>query len=210
MVLNSLYYKGKGDWKALPEWGQFFLDLGYALAIEEDSKRRIVAGIALPTRAYAASLIAAGFVAGKLSQPARDDKAFERFQDLSTLPVGTSLVYRRDKELIKVFFDGFAENKGHRPLIRLRAGKQSYLIPPNLALQVEFPAKEFTSPSMRAKRNESKVPTFLSQFLGSNIAKVAVLQSHLDCLIIGATSFLVKEITETSFATRETGDQFTD
>lgn len=83
--------------------GTVFLDLGYALATEDTNENRIVVGLALPTRAYAASLIATGIVAGKLSQPIKGDKAIERFQELSILPIGTSLIYRRCNKSIKVF-----------------------------------------------------------------------------------------------------------
>ena len=67
MKPNSLYYMNKETWIPLPSWGQFFLDLGYALAIHDDPRNRVIAGLALPTRAYAASLTATGIIAGRLS-----------------------------------------------------------------------------------------------------------------------------------------------
>jgi len=99
-------------------------------------------------------------------------------------------------------------DKGHSPMIRLRAGNEWYIIPPKLALQVEFPVKAFTSPSKRSRHTNVTTSNFLAHFLNSEIAKVVVSRSHLDCIIIGATNFLSKEITEPLFATKETNGGF--
>ncbi len=141
MLSNHLYYQSKGNWTQLPEWGQFLLDLGYALAFEEDRKHRIVVGLALPTRAYAAPLIATGIITGKLSLLIESNEANQRFQDLCALPVGTSLIYRRERELVEVLFDGYDDN--NHSMIRLYNDKQKYIIPTKsaLTLQVEFPSK---------------------------------------------------------------------
>ncbi len=209
MLPNRLYYMSKGKWEALPSWGQLFFDLGYALAVLDDSENRVVAGLALPTRAYAASLAALGVVVGRLSLLANGSEALKRFQQLATLAIGTSLFYRRNPpgERVKVFFDGLSEDKSY---ICLRAGTYVYKIPPSLALQVEFPAREFASLPSRQSHGltGTTVSPFLSHFLGLAIAKSVALQSRLDCMMIGSLGRLEKEVNETQFAVRDSNGKF--
>lgn len=99
-------------------------------------------------------------------------------------------------------------DKGRSPMIRLRAGNEWYIIPPKLALQVEFPVKAFTSPSKRSRHTYATTSKFLAHFLNSEIAKASVSQSHLDCIIIGPTNRLYEEIEKTLFATQGVESEF--
>jgi hypothetical protein len=212
MQPQSLYYMRKRNWIPLPQWGQFFLDLGYALAIRDNPESRVIAGLALPTRAYAAALAATGIVAGTLSLLTQDAGSYTRFQELCTLEIGSSLIYRTGNKRVKVFFDG-AEVRGGDTKILLRAENQkgglTYVIGQKHALQVEFPAKEFTSlPKRSYGRTDRTVSPFLTHFLDQETAKAVVLQSHLDCMIIGSIGRLDQEINCTSFATQNAKGEF--
>lgn len=197
-----------GKWKTLPLWGQLLFDLGYSLGSLNSSENCIVVGIALPTRAYAASLTAMGVVAGRLSLFINSNDVLTRFQQLASLTIGTSLIYRKPDKVVKGIFEGIEEDKGCSG-IRLRAGSQCYILPPSLALQVEIPTKEFTSPPKRSdRRTSNEVSPFLSLFLGKEVAKAVTLQSKIDCVMIGSLGRLKEEVNETQFAVKDSSGTF--
>jgi hypothetical protein len=207
MQPGSLYYKRKDRWVPLTQWGQFFLKLGYVLGTQEASENRIIAGLALPIRAYAASLTATGIIAGRLSCPAHSDEALKRFQQLLTLAEGTSLYYRREKgERVTVTFDGSTTDGS---MIKLRSGRCTYIIPPGRALRVEFPFKELPSISRCSHRKSNiNISPFLSNFFNGITVEEIVLQSRLDCVIIGSIGHIEQEINYSQFAVQSSQGEY--
>ena len=209
MRSKSLYYRKKGQWTLLPLWGQFFLELGQEISTREDSENRIIAGLALPNRAFAASLTTTGVITGSLSCSDHGNEALKRFERLFTLARGTSLYYRRENgKRIKVIFDGPTSDGS---MLELHSGKCIYKIPPNLALRVEFPPKEMTSlPGRSYTQSNMSIPPLLSQIYKEAVAKEIVLQSRLDCIIIGSIGRIEQEINDTRFAVRDAAGEFSE
>lgn len=207
MRLNSLYYRKKGQWAPLPQWSQFFLELGYEISTQMDPEDRIIAGLALPTRAYAASLTTTGVIAGRLSYPDHGNEALKRFERLFTLARGTSLYYRRENgKRVKVIFDGPTSDGS---MIELHSGRCTYKIPPKLALRIEFPPKELTPlPGWSHRQSSTNIPPFLSQLFKETTAKEVIMQSRLDCIIIGSIRRIEYEINDVRFAVRDTMGEF--
>jgi hypothetical protein len=205
---SSLYYQHKEGWLPLPAWAKFLLDLGFVLATQSNSGNRIVAGLALPIRSYAAPFIATSIIAGKLSLLTEINDAAERFEQISSLPIGTPLIYRKIGKRIKGIFDGIEEVKGC-VMILLRAYDELYKIPSALALQVDIPSTVPKSlPRRSNRRTKTAIPPFLSLFLGQERAKAVVLQSHLDCMIIGPIAPLTAEVTGTKLAVQDSTGAF--
>ena len=184
VLSESLYYQYKERWIPLPAWAQFFFDLGFAITTQLDSANRFVTGLALPIRSYAAPLLATGVIKGQLSLPTQINDALKRFEQIRALPIGTPLTYRKIGKRIKGFFDGIEEAKGHF-MILLHTNDELYKIPSKLALQVDIPATVSKSLPIRSnRRTKTAIPPFLSMFLGQEKARLTMLQSHLDCVII--------------------------
>ncbi len=95
-------------------------------------------------------------------------------------------------------------------MIRLRAGDKTYYeIPPALALNVEFPAREFASlPKRSNKWIDETIPPFLTNFFGQEAAKAAILESHSNCVIIGPIGRLDEEVNCVPFAVQVAGGGF--
>src|SRR5713101_5121097 len=157
LLPGSLYYQQEERWTPLPAWTGFLLDLGFTLATQDDLGNRIVAGLALPIRSYAAPFIATGVIAGKLSLLAQNNDALERFEQIRALPVGTPLAYRKTGKRIKGLFDGVEEAKGHF-MILLRTNDELYKIPSALALQVDIPAVSKSLPRRSNRRTKTALP----------------------------------------------------
>lgn len=65
---KALYYGITSGWKKLPECAKYFLKLGMALTGYLSLDRRLILGLTVPTRAYAASLIATGITIQRTKQ----------------------------------------------------------------------------------------------------------------------------------------------
>lgn len=206
---ENLYYQHKERWISLPTWAQFFLDLGFALAPQDNPKSRIVTGLALPIRSYAAPLIATGIITGRLSPLVQSNDALKRLEQIRTLSIGTPLAYRNTDRRVKGSFGGVEEMDDGSSMILLCAGNERYMIPSRLALQVDL-RPEASGPLVKLsiKQKKTPIPPFLSLFLGSEEARAIVLQSHLDCVIIGSIARLTTEINETRFAVRDATRSF--
>lgn len=209
MRSNGLYYKRKGQWIPLPQWGQFFLELGYVFGTQEESENRIIAGLALPTRVYAASLTTTGVITGSLSRPDHGNDALKRFRRLFKLASGTSLYYRRENgERVKVIFDGPTSDGS---MIEFHSGVHTYKIPPNLALRIEFPSKEMNAlPGRSYRQSDTNIPPFLSYLFNETVAKEIILHSRLACIIIGSIGRIEQEIHYAQFAVQDSKGEFLD
>ncbi len=209
MQPDDLHYWQKGQWVPLPQWCQFCLELGYLISVQEVTENRLVVGVAIPIRAYAAPFTAVGVIAGSLSRRKHSNDALKRFQQLFTLASGTSLYYRRENgELVKVVFDGPTSDGS---MIELHSKVHTYKIPPNLAMRVEFPSKELSLlPGRSYRQNNTSIPPFLSYFFGEAVAKEMILQSRLDCIIIGSIGRIEQEINYTKFAVQNAKGEFLD
>lgn len=194
MTPINLFYKRSDSWIPLPGWARFFIDVGVAVATHESTRKRVVVGLALPARVYAASLVAFGVTIGKFTSINRDMEAVKRFQQLCELKCNTPLFYRKNGKLIKVFCDGPEEMNGETKL-RLSTKGERYWITSKQALQVEFPEKDFSVLPNRPSRRASAHPSqFLLSLFDTETATAIVSQSALDSLTIGSLHRLKEEI----------------
>jgi len=59
-----MYYQDGNNWINVPYWAASYIYLGSAIAAQENPLDRLIIGLAVPVRAYAAALIALGIVTG--------------------------------------------------------------------------------------------------------------------------------------------------
>jgi len=209
MVASNLYYEKREQWYPLPQWGEFFFELGYALGLQDEPEKRVIAGLALPTRAYAASLVAAGVVTGRLSSPSDANDALRRFQQVTTLDTGTILYYRSGGKRKKVSYEGLDMNDNDLH-IKLRTGDgELRLIPPSLGLQIEIPRQKFTSlPKLSHRQGNATLSPFLAHFLDEKAGRTSMMQSYLECIIFGSIGRVEGEVFNARFAVRDSKGGF--
>jgi hypothetical protein len=206
-ILPQLYYRSGGGWTALPYWSQFFIELGATFATCHSNSYRLVAGLAVPTRAFAASLTAVGAVtiSAIANRFTSDDIArhIERFHGLKP---DVPLVYRkRNNSLQKCTFDGFCIHNGE-PCLRIRieqAGKSTVTLPSERLLGVDTLSDEmFKLPRHQAIRRivSDDELAFLSACIGDACAYEHIACSRLECLVIGPVEQIRQEVKETQFA----------
>ncbi len=206
----DLFYLGREAYQPLPSWGHFFISLGADIYETIDPNRRLVIGIAVPSRAYAAVLIALGMIAngsGTGNGAAHVDR-------LSNLAIDTPLF------LFKEQADGMHRAKGLYKGCSLKniGGTEVFYIKVQLDraghAHREFPltmwpsiqVAAFPVESMPAGERWSKVTVenpFATLAVGSRQAKDLAMRSRLECVILGQANALSRETVDTPFAVRD-------
>lgn len=96
--LEMLAYQGERGVMPIPLWARYLLTLGKYVVEHRLPERRLVVGVSLPTRAYAAAFAALGVTAAAYEDPEKRD-ARVHFDWLASLPKGTAIRFRRNRFL---------------------------------------------------------------------------------------------------------------
>jgi len=206
--MPELYYNENGIWISLPEWSRFLIKLGHVLAKTGEQDKRLIAGLAIPARAYAACLAAAGGVMGRASirvnGPAGEE---EHFNNLCLLEYGTSLNYITGNRKKKAIFAGVTTFNGElRIKIQTESNEGGGL--------TEFLNKKMALAVSVASDGEIKLPkkqsgykivtrkAFLDNLLPGVDTNTFALSSRLDCVITGPAAIIRREVTDTVLAVK--------
>ncbi len=121
MSLPDFSYTDGPNWRPLPEWMRFFLQLGRLLVEVSVPNARLIVGVTVPTRAYAAVLASTGVVLARADLalgPSRS--ASNHFDYLASLPLGTSVSWHTTKATKKVGWTAGVREFGGRRLLMIQ------------------------------------------------------------------------------------------
>ena len=112
-------YWANGRRLPLPDWAKFHLQIGALIAESGSSKRNIVTALAVPTRNYAALLVAAGAIISKVkaSDTRRRVSSAAHFEMLSSLPAGTSVLLRKGRKEVRGILVGIKDKNNDGTLM---------------------------------------------------------------------------------------------
>lgn len=204
MKIPKLFFFEQGRWKELPEWGNFFLWMGSYVANYSEADKRLVVGIALPSRAFAASLLATGIVYTKANLK-KNGEIENYFNSLKSLPIGRRLYYKDGLKKKIGYFSGTTYEYDGKERIIILADDQTNLYEKKLPLQAfnevsVVPDKDIAVAKRQKGSTIVSAEDFLEAILkDANICRFA-LHTNLDCEIIGQINCLKQEIMETPFA----------
>ena len=197
-------YLTEGRKLPLPSWVKFYLQLGAVVAQENSVELNGVTALAVPTRPYAAVLVAAGVVVSKATKigTKRQDSPTSHFEMLASLPRGTSVTVRKGAKLVKGVLVGASDLHSDGKVrigIRIQSGKGGALtewLPPDSSPNVQVSTKNWSrlpTDADKAKHVDASVSEFISQvFQGADLGNF-VTESTLDCVIVGNLGQLVQE-----------------
>lgn len=214
MRLPDLSYRDGSAWNPLSDWMTFFLHVGRLLVEVNVPGARLVVGVTVPTRAYAAVLAGVGVVLARVDLEARPSRsAASHFDYLASLPEGTSVTWTRSTARVLVGWTAGVKEWGGRRLLMIQTQpsekgglKVSCDERDCLGVQpvgVDVPLRQ------RNQRGRPLGPTV--PFLSSLVPKRSLFQflseSTVDCLIHGVARRLVGEAesAELSVATHSDG-----
>jgi len=198
-ALADLYFQ-EGEWRPLPDWGKFFIRLGSLVAEFSAADERLIIGVAVPTRAFAATLVAVGAVACLSGERASAPDSQHHFRALCKLPTGTAVTYRRGNKLLRGLILGHVTLEGGEYLSLMVGSGEKLLLNPILSMKVQLAARQFTQVS--AKQHGLEIlqhGTFLRATLPEVDPYYFAMQSRFDCLLNGNVGLLRHEITLTPF-----------
>lgn len=206
--MPELYYDENGKWISLPEWSQFLIKLGHEMATYCVQDKRLIAGLAIPTRAYTACLTAAGGVMGMASitvnGPAGEK---EHFNNLCLLKHGTSLNYITGNRKKKAIFAGVTTFNGElRIKIQTESkegGGLTELLNKKMALAVSVVSDgKIKLPKKQSGHKIINRKAFLDSLLPGVDTNIFALFSRLDCVIVGPAALVRREATDTGLAVK--------
>lgn len=198
------------DWQKLPNWCNFFIKLGHCVAKHENKNSRLVVALALPTRSYAAALIASGIILERAYSFNLDNK--DRFAELCKLPIGTSICYNRKGELLRAIHEGFIPEL-NRIKIRTESkpkGGLSYLIDYDEAYTISIANQKWKPNLKKGPHLQKNDSNFLSRIVDKKIAYRYSTNSNLECIIIGNKVALRQEISSQAIKSQESLGSFQD
>lgn len=214
----GLCYLQDDEWKLIPSWARFYVELGKIFGAEIDNDVRTVAGLILPIRSYAAALVAAGVVAARSTIPVNPADPYEYFKWLASLPKGTAVCLRDgDRELRAILLGCKETTYGPRVGVQVErkvkgVGGLRRWFPPESCKRIRRLEKELIAANLPkaqsgrvvAETEIVKQNRFAQAFLDDVDIYDFVMCSRLECLIAGPMGILREEIKKTTFAVRPT------
>ena len=205
----NLNFEDSGEWYSLPEWAEYFINVGKQLADADRSESRIVTAIVVPTRAFGAAFVSLGMVINDAA--ARDQSSQSaHFEKLFDLPPGTPVIYRHKPGKT---FKGILQSpdvSGSKIYVRVQVhsrdgGSLTYLIDESRALQVQPARHSGKLPKKQGGANARFANQFVDCLLGEADPVQLGLRSKLCCAIVGKRNALEQEIRKTPLAIHVNG-----
>jgi hypothetical protein len=201
----KLYYFSETDLLLLPEWAYFFIRLGYQLAEKPKNNHRFVIGVAIPSRAFASSLVSLGALYATVNKGVPVDEA--RWQYISTLEPGTPIYIRKKKRKLKGVVKSIEDINGKKYISiyttsdtsRAKALTRSYPLIDYVS-KITVIENEISLPGKQSGRQLNPPNEFIQAYLGEDIADEYVHSSSFEVLIIGKKTVIKEEVTGNFFA----------
>lgn len=211
-----LYLASNQIWKPLPAWADFLIQAGHCVAQQPLEDTRLVLGLALPTRAYAAALCSLGIVKCRCIESASAPDPEEHLNALLALPEKTPLRFLLNDEMVLAVHGGRQVVDGETRLKIMyedpRAKRKEWsgrLLNATMALGVAVAADHGDRMLSRKITRRVEHSDFLSCFLGDSADPTRyTLDSCVECAILGPAATLREEICDTKFAFATSDGQF--
>ena len=204
-------YWSNGQRFPLPSWAMFYMQLGAVIAETDHTQRNLVTALAVPTRSYAAVLLAAGAIVSKMKATDTNpqDSLEAHFEMFRNLPIGTSVTLPKFGKTVKGKFLGIrdkgidgAEAIGVQ-IQKSKKGALTYWLPPESSLKVQIASKPWNQlPANPAKAADvsSSSSEFISLIFQGSDLRNFVTRSTLDCVILGSRKTILQEAKETKMS----------
>jgi len=190
---NQLRYKDSaGILKELPAWARYLAEIGRFVAEGGRPGERIVVGVTVPTRSFAAAMVALGVASTTYRDPS--DRDIERhFDELAALEPGTPIRFRRGRYLYCGKFVGTEVIGGVPHLTYRENGLCKLRWDMCFGVEPLEPDAEFVKRRPLAANAE-----FVEAALGVDALNHASV-TEIDCLVVAVKESLRAELTETEF-----------
>lgn len=200
----SLAIGEQDSWTALPTWAKFFIELGWGLGEINGLGDRMIVGVSVPSRAYAAAFAALGTVLSRAAIPVTANTADEHFGHFAELPPGTPVTLIEGNRKLKGLLTGCKELYGE-PKVGVQVenkagGSLTHWLPAKQAHRISArPDGEAKLPKKKTRHRIVSRDAFLKHLLAGESPWQFASASRLDCVLLGSITVLRQEIRETVF-----------
>lgn len=209
----NLHFEDSGRWHSLPEWAEYFINVGKHIAFSDSSTSRVVTAIVVPTRAYCAAFVSLGMIVSDATTH-ESSSAASHFEKLFDLPIGTPVIFRQSplKVLRGVLLEPVDYNDNLCVRVQVESldakacGGLTYLIDESRALQVQPAKHSGMLPKKQNSENKRFANRFVDSLLGDADPVQLGLRSRHVCAIVGKINALEHEIRQTPLAIHANGD----
>ena len=192
---SSLMYRRGTEWERLPDWAEFFREVGRCSIKNE--LRGTTIGVLLPTRAYAAAFVALGAVEASLALPKAG------FEELEGLDPGERLSVTEAGKQIRYTFDSYATESGRRGmwLLNEATGQRAFL-PEPLWGRITLGDHGLAKPghTRRERPSPNWDEKFVKSALDTDDLEPLLVGNRLIAVIVGTKVELSRELESEPFA----------
>ncbi|MBZ0310369.1 MAG: hypothetical protein K8I82_30185, partial [Anaerolineae bacterium] len=184
----------------MPEWAYFYMNLGIQIRKIECSQSRVVASLAVPTRAFSAALIMTGAVISAISEDSTSDEVQVR-HILNQSP-GTPVHIRKNngRKLKGIIVDFKERNNRKHVVIRTASNEERWYDVEKYASRITVSETEITVPKNQQQGYMLESPSsFLEGLFGTSRAQEHVVESSFEALVVGKTTLIQTEMCESPF-----------
>ena len=199
-MMKKLFYKELDTFHPLPEWANFFVNLGEQLTYIDNINYRVVVALAVPTRTFAAALVMVGSILSTVKRSSDIDEA--KVRQIQNLPTGTMVQYRDGSRKKRGEFIGFAEWNDRLVGIKTSGGLETTYWRDlyEVAKSITVSETDVQLPKHDPKgRNLDSPGEFLACVLGKESAQDHIQHSSLDVLAVGNETRIRTEMCEVPF-----------
>lgn len=218
MTAETLHYRKDDQWVKIPVWAKYFIEVGVRAVAAGQTDAKLIVGMAVPSRAYAAAFAGLGVVSARANQTEITQSSTTHFEQICNLPLNAPVsitVRGRDgaQRKKKGVFVGTTKHYGSTCAMIMvnskSAGGGSHLIREVDANMVEILPNGFiTLPKRQTGKLVRSMSGFAKSFLSSKNARLSTKRSRPDGAIVGRINTLSREIEDTPFAVQGTGDKY--
>lgn len=195
----QLHFLDEGNWQQFPEWANYFVRLGAAISNICSQQPRLVVGVSVPTRAFVAPLIASGLVLQQGIHSSGNLDQESHFHNLCKF-VGHPVTYNWEGKHCKGIIVGCETIQGQR-LIKVQiqhkeSGGGTIGVKLQNVHDITLLAESFGDlPKRRSGKQVAAPAVLITSLLNVQQAHQFVLNTQLECVLIGRLNVLRHEIT---------------
>jgi hypothetical protein len=187
----QIHYLSKDEYRPLPEWALFFLELGKTLSTLEIESHRYTIALALPTRSYATALIGAGIACARIFLKSDDDSY--HIETIYSLPEDTPLKYYDKGKVKKALKKDVMEYDGKKLLgIQVEDHTTIYLKPENVN-KIEIADVDYSHLPNKQNGYSVELPSKLALAILQSRSHEFFYRSRIEGVVIGPRNILKEE-----------------
>lgn len=197
-TFDNLSFEADGQLHNLPAWAKSLCSIADVLAGTTPSRQRLVVGVTLPTRMFAAAICLAAFVVSRERRsPSGEINVDGHFEMLCSLEKGTRVRRLHASGAEDGRIVGLGEWEGEERLCFETKGGTINYVTREGAVNIQVVGGDTAKTQLRSRKIE--VPPLVESLIGEHESRYFVTGSRLDAVAVGVRNLLSDDLLWTGF-----------